>query len=408
MIFVDWTSLSQSHRPGSLPVVGSEFRVSHSLETGELLRENVVGFQHEGSFDSSLHIRSDGSVVSVSGNPSGFDRPDNLFGWSSVASAVARINRELVSLGLPELNSQRAHEEMRLGSMVIFRSKPPAGASRSEIRSFRPHFDSDNGRQAAHTDSLLPDGRSRFSRVDLTQNIATNGAMDFLRHLSTYVHHGKAGNLYPNGRTVDWGNGSRRIYIKFYDKAYDLDQKIKKLQKRLHGKHRERILDHIEYLFKLKRWCEENGIVRLEVTFKATELIDRKLIYIEAWEGETMSNVIKPYQFHKKINLEETRFDGVSNHLLSMGLGVSERVARQAELIHTAWVNGSELMVLCGTLRNFNRYRKLLLNVGVDIKNPCDISRLTLRVHKSEYREISPPSWYSLPGNERPVLSLVA
>jgi II/X family phage/plasmid replication protein len=313
---------------------------------------------------------------------------------------VARINRELVSLGLPELDSQRPNEEMPVGSTVLWVPREEASpAARPGRVLIVGDFVSDNGRQAAHTDSLLPDGRARFSRVDLTQNISTNGAMDFIRHLSTYVHHGKAGNLYPNGRTVDWGNGSRRIYIKYYDKAYDIEQKIKKLQRRLHGKHRERILDHIEYLFNLKRWCGENGIVRLEATFKATELIDRDLIYIESWEGETMSNVLRPYQFHKKINMEETRFDGVSNHLLSMGLGVSERVARQAELIHTAWVSGSELTKLCGTLRNFNRYRKLLLNVGVDIKNPCDISRLTLRAHKSEYREISPPSWYSLPGN---------
>jgi hypothetical protein len=401
--FVDWLDLAQARRPGSLPVVGSEFRVVHSLETGELLRETVVGFRHEGSFDSSLHIRSDGSMVTVKGNPSSFDRPDNLFGFHSVGVTVDRINRELSILGLPEFDSERSNENVRSGSTVIFRAKPSPGVRAHE---FNPHFDVDNGRQAAHTDTMLGDERARISRIDITENIATSGAVDFIRHLSTYVHHGKAGNLYPNGRTVDWGKGSRRVYQKYYDKAYDLEQKIKKLAKSFNSRNRSKIIEHIEYLSRLKMWCEENGIVRRETTFKSTELIDRKLIFIESWSCETMSNVIRPYQFHKKINIEETRFDGVADQLLAMGL--SERVARQAELIHTAWVNGSDVRALCGTERNFYRYRNHLLNVGVDIRNPCDISRLTLRVHRSEYREIEPPSWYAMPGSQNPLVLKVA
>jgi hypothetical protein len=403
MNFVDWITLYQPRRPGSLPVVGSEFRVSHSLETGELIRETVVGFQHEGSFDSSLHVRCDGSAVMVSGNPSGFDRPDNLFGWRSVDTAVDRINHELVGLGLPAFDSERPHEELPLGATVLFRSKPSPGA---RSHNFQPHFDVDNGRQAAHTDTMLGDERARLSRVDITENIATSGAVDFLRHLSTYVHHGKAGNLYPNGRTVDWGKGSRRAYHKYYDKGYDLEQKIKKLAKSLNSRNRVKIAEHIEYLSRLKTWCDENGVVRRESTFKSTDLIDRKLIYLESWSCETMSNVIHPYQFHKKINIEETRFDGVSERLLSLGL--SERIARQAELIHTAWVNGSDVRALCGSQPNFYRYRNHLLNVGVDIRNPCDISRLTLRVHRSEYREIEPPSWYVMPGSRNPPILKVA
>lgn len=399
MIFVDWLTLYQARRPGTVPVAGSEFRVSHSLETGELLREQVVGFQHAGSFDSSLHVRSDGGTVMVSGNPSAFDRPDNLFGWHSVAASVDRINRELSLLGLPEFDSILPNEEAPRHCSVAFRALP-SPALRDGRAAILGHFDSDNGAFAAHSESVLGDERARITRLDLTQNIATNGAVDFLRHLSTYVHHGKAGNLYPNGRTVEWGRGSRRVYIKYYDKAFDIGQKILKLSKSANSqnKNRSKLIHHIEHLSKLMAWCEEHGIVRLEVSFKSTELTDRKIYHLEKWSHELMTNIIRPYQFHEKLNIQETRFQGVYEALLASG--ISERIARQAELIHTSWVNGSDVQALCGTQRNFYRYRKLLLGVGVDIKNPCDISRLTLRAHRSEYREVSPPDWYKLPGME--------
>lgn len=410
VIFVDWMTLYQARRPGTIPVAGSEFRVSHSLETGELLREQVVGFQHLGSFDSSLHVRSDGGTVLVSGNPSAFDRPDNLFGWHSVPASVDRVNRELSLLGLPEFDSFRAHEERRSGSTVAFRSLPSPAVRGSQAAVLGYFADVDNGRQSAHADAVLPDERARLTRVDLTQNLSTSDAPGFLRHLSTYVHHGKVGYLYPNGRTVEWGKGSRRIYIKYYDKAFDIQQKILKLSKSAtkNCKHRSKLIQHIEYLSKLMAWCEENGIVRLEVSFKSTELIDRHLIFIESWSPDVMSNVLHPYQFHEKLNISETRFQGVADWLIAGGL--SERVARQAELIHTAWVNGSDVSMLCGTERNFRRYRNYLLGVGVDIKNPCDISRLVLRAHRSECREVSPPDWYVMPGQEstKPYLKIVA
>lgn len=391
--FIDWLAVHQIHDPGTVPVFGSEFRLTTNLQTGELLREQVIGFQHEGSWDTSLHIRSDGSTVAVAGNPSAFDRPDNLFGLDSVESGLNRIDDQLTRIGLPAFSAVlRPHGRIG-GSVHLVPFKKGEAVMREGIVC-RKGWYTEQGRQSALTQALLRDGRARLKRVDVTENIATNGAADFVRHLSSYVHHGKAGYLYPNGMTVEWCKGSRRIYLKYYVKAYDIGLRIKELRKKLRSREADGIDAHIAYLEKLKAWCEDHQIVRREATFKSTELIDRNLIYREQWSEDVMNNVIRPYQFHKKLNLEETRFTGIREQLERWG--IPTRQARQAEMIHTSWVNGGDVKALCGSRPTFYRYRQILLGLGVDIANPCDISVLTVRAHRGEWQEIDPPSWYVL------------
>ena len=399
--FVDWLSISQQHRPGILPIFGSDYNIRADIESGEIKRSTVVGYQHEGSYDSSLQIRSDGFCVSVSGNPSAFSRPDNLFGFTSVSDALDCVNFEVFGLGLPVLTSARNHEELESGMSVVLRR----GVVRKVNREYSElHFDiSSMGRTSAHSQTLLKDGRARISRVDITENLSTSGAVDFIRHLSSYFHHGRAGNLHPNGRTVDWGQGSRRIYTKYYDKAYSIGLRIKELQSLYNHNHNDNVLQHLQYLEKLKHWCEEFGIVRRETTFKSTEIIDRNLSYIEQWDND-MDNIIRPYQFHKKLHLTETTFTGVSGVLQSKG--IKKTLADKAELIHTSWVNGADIKSLCGSESTYYRNRRILLLVGVDIFTECDISRLPLRVIKSEWKDIESPSWYVCPSN--PKLKLVA
>ena len=385
MIFFDWCSISQRHRPGTLPIVGTEYRSSTSLETGELVRETVTGFVHPGSFDTSLHIRSDGSAVSVSGNPSAYDRMDNLFGFSSIHECVDVINNELDRYSLPSFNSDRPQESLVPSFQFLPRSPGMVG---------RAGFVSTNGRLAARTDTLLSDDRARLSRVDLTHNLRTDDARRFLRHISTYVHHGKPGDLKPDGCSVTWGEGSRRVYIIYYDKAQDIQRKIAQLHKQKNSRHWHRIEPHIDYLTRLKCWCLENGIVRCEVKLKSTELIDRKLIHIESWDYSTMTNVIRPYQFYNKLNIEQTRFDDIAEFLIERGC--TPRVARQAEMIHSAWIQGKDVKKLCSTRTTFYRYRKIISLIGVDIMNPCDISRITLRASRSHYESAEPPEWYQV------------
>lgn len=385
MIFLDYLTMSQNRPPKTLPVVGEHFRISTSLETGELVSESVTSLPLSGSWDTSLRLRCDGSSVNASGNPSAYDRMDNLFGHTSVQSAVQVVNLELLRHGLPAFDSV-APEFIPVRVRFL-----PAQCRSGVLGSFV----STPGPWAAHAQSLLSDDRARISRIDLTQNLTTSDARAFIRQLSGYQHHGKPGRLFPNGASVDWG-GSRRVYVKFYDKAADIENKIKTLRKSLNSKHRETIQSHIDYLEILKKWCLDHGIVRHEISIKSTELIDRKLIHPDTWSNETMTNVIRPYQFQKKIRLEETRFDSIADTLLAQG-DISPRVARQAELIHSAWIQGKDIREVCGSKATFYRYRSILLGIGIDIFNPCDISRITLRASTCEWKEAQPPEWYNLP-----------
>lgn len=393
MQFIDWLDIYQNHPPRSLPVLGTEHRVSTSLETGELLSQVVTGYKHKGSWDTSLLLRSNGDTISCKGNPSSFDRTDNLFGHRDMLPALEVYNRQLVAHGLPIID-ETIGGISNPGLSIKFQSyRKNLIVPKSD--KFVGWFQVNNGQRSQYTDTWLTDNQPKLTRVDITENLATDDAMAFIRHMSMYIHHGKCGYLYPNGQTVDWG-GSRRVYTKYYNKAWDIGQKIKKLEKSLNSKHRDLIQEHIDYLKPLQKWCIDNGIVRRETSFKSTEIIDRKVQHIHNWSNEYMTNIIRPYQFHKKMRIEETSFENISDILLASG-GITSRVARQAHLVHTAWVQGDDVKALCGSQRSYYRYRNLLLNVGVDIFNPCDISKLTLRVNKSEWAEIDPPSWYRMP-----------
>ncbi|MCL7708226.1 Replication-associated protein G2P, partial [Enterobacter kobei] len=59
-------------------------------------------FQHKGSFCDQVSISIKGSILKMSGNPSRWNRLDNLFGHTSVDACVQVYNRILNDLGLPE------------------------------------------------------------------------------------------------------------------------------------------------------------------------------------------------------------------------------------------------------------------------------------------------------------------
>ena len=310
MIFLDWLDIYEDHLPGSLPVFGSDWVLSTPIEmdaagegvevvgaafvsfvdreTGESIQspvtwKSVRSYHHEGSYDTSLCIRCDGTRVRVSGNPSAFCRKDNLFGFMEVSDAVDFYNQVLQLLGLP-----------------------PFVDLTSDLKSAALEWNDrgqcvGNGKAFAHSDaSLSRYGRPTITGIHLTENIETGrrwvgakdlgywreNSEDFLLQLSGYSHQGRSGYLYPNRATVDWRGGeggsgcvgSRRIYHKYYRPSKKFGDKIDKLQKLL-KKDVENIglQEHIRHLQKIVEHCDSVGLVRHEIELKLTELIDRKL-----------------------------------------------------------------------------------------------------------------------------------
>lgn len=392
MIFIDWLTIHQEHMAGGLPVVGQDLRCGYDLATGQLVYSLVTGLQFEGSHETSVRVRCDGRRVEVSGNPSAFARADNLYGIASMVQCIDVYNAILLALGLPVFSN--------------FARPAPVPGHR-----FHRH--------------ATPLGMQNpvITRVDLTENFETPDARLYLRNLSSYVHQGKAGFLFPDGLTVDWngkanslGEGaSKRVYVKYYVKETDLDNKIVKLHKTFKKSIQlNEIADYNnrhEYLQAIKAFSGENHIVRHEVTLKAKYLAQHGLNTVERWSESAMTNIIRPYQFHNRLKVEQT--DIQNNVAQLMALGVEERVARRADVVFNAWLQGKDLHYKNGGLakNTFYRMRQVLLLVGVDIAIPCQISHVPLQSVKMYARPIDPPEWYKMPVVPelgKPVLSLVA
>ena len=183
MVFLDWLSVYQDHKPGSLPVLGADWVLTSPIDvegvyefdevegsegsafvhfvdfqTGEVVErpvswKSVRAYQHPGSFDTKLRIRCDGSRVTVSGNPSAFCRMDNLFGFTEVSQAVDFYNVILQSLGMPSFVDMRS--DLDSGHLVF----DDHGRHVSDGRFF------------AHSDTICEYGRPIITAIHITENI---------------------------------------------------------------------------------------------------------------------------------------------------------------------------------------------------------------------------------------------
>jgi len=96
-IFCDWLTAKQTHAKHP-PLYGGETQFINA-ETGEI-KKSLNFKSHQGLYNSNLQIRSDGETVEVSGNPSRFDRQNNVHGLN-LDQAKTKINDVLLNLGLP-------------------------------------------------------------------------------------------------------------------------------------------------------------------------------------------------------------------------------------------------------------------------------------------------------------------
>lgn len=361
-IFCDWLSISQEHvihdKEGNrvaLPVLNDghvvkfepdAFAKSWKLDevTGEMQLSPVFdatkaiyttqkSITHEGSYETAIQIRCDGYRVELSGNVSRFGRRDNLFGLS-VPACVEKASEIVQALGYPAFS------------------------------------DNEDLHPMAHNDTYQRSPTvAHITRVDLTQNLAAGSRDKALRYIHSMtgqatMTRGKGNNKpkgYGNG--VTWNEGSRRWYSKLYYKADEL------------GKYASD---------KVKKLCEDNGIVRYEVSLKSRELADLGLNRLLPWyrrkEGKEMAQVI-----YGKFS-EVLRRSSVSTLELSDIPGKLGLVAKD-------YMNGGNPhgTAPASTAR---RWRSQLLGYGIDIAVPLDVTRLATRVVVIELQPLAVPDWY--------------
>jgi len=361
--FIDWLKVTQTHSGGGLPLIGDELITTIDLETGERLRESPNMKKLEGSYSSKLSIRCDGFNVTVDGNPSRWQRLDNLFGLRTFDEAIGVYNCILDEHGLPPFTKNTSLEWVQ----------------------------GKDGKRATRAG----DG-SRFLRVDWTRNLSVGqgNVPAFLRAIASQsIGRGKIPQLYQNGHTVDWARGSSYWYQKLYNKAVELREHLKKTKKKQLSR------EEIAYLEKLINYCEEIGLAREEKEFKRAFLERKNLCFY----GITAESDFEKYldsieMIIRRLEMATWDYETIADQLLEKKIVTSRQAANATQGYAMAWLHGQHLKETMGRSQYFT-HRKRLLELGIDVSSPCEVTRLPQIKHQREINVSTalPPSWYRMP-----------
>jgi hypothetical protein len=344
--FVDWLTMRQSHE-FELPEINAG--VVCGIDThGEIEWQTKRASQIQGSYETSIQLRCDGHTVMFSGNVSRFGRTNNLFGFS-FADCLRRINHILARFGLP-----------------------PFSLGKKFYRNVR-HSDGSITVSPAWTGATI-------SRIDLTGNYETGSltnARAYLEWLATQQGNArlKVGTR-VDGETVDWGRGSRRLYSKIYIKSAEL---------RKHAGPGDLVLSddptQDSDFARLVRHCENVGLVRFEVTAKATQLIAMGCNYLGGFD---MHKIVELFTDRASVltraNHTHDDLEQCPNHL--------RRTARD-------YLAGDDISKHLSRATLF-RHRAGLLPYGIDISVRRNVLNFQPRVRVIELKTATVPSWYQL------------
>lgn len=328
--FVDWLSVEQVYPEGGLPCVDAGCIISTDPD-GSLEWKTVRAVQHEGSFDTSIQVRSDGYRVRISGNLSRFGRPDNLFGLP-LSRCLVVASRVLAHYGLP---------------------------------AFTPGERVWNSR----SDSYAWTG-ARISRIDLTANFAA-GSPDDAHAVMQYLgaqHAGRhTGRVLGDGETVEWGRGSRRQYWKTYIKYKEMA--------------RHNNAGHIPE--RLIQYARDNGIIRLEGTLRSNSLTDIGSAFLGDYlKGcRAMSELIR--LFDERVSVI-SRAEKTIDDLADL-----PRTIRATARDYLAGENVADNLPKA----TFYRHRAQLLPYGIDIA-VRNVLPFATKVKVINVSRLSPPDWY--------------
>jgi hypothetical protein len=327
-VFIDYLSMKQVHPEGGLPTINSGCVWSVD-EDGNVEWTTLRAMEHEGSFGTKLRLRCDGFTIEASGNIGRFRRPDNLFGYS-YEECVHRWNRVLHTFNLPPFTK---------GEMFSY-----AG------------------------DTYMSWTGAINTRIDLTKNYALFGRDNlswFMGWLATHQKGRLKVGVSPDGGTISWGEGSKYIYEKFYDKLREMQRKVKR--------HfiPEDVLNYVE----------EVGVGRHELTLKTRFLTQNGFRFLG---GTSMSNLIELYRHRSQLVLtDKVPFDDFNEIPMPYRATAKD------------WRDGVDLE---STMKRSRYYvhRRALLTYGIDIATKCQVEHLRTRI---KHKEINPtalvaPEWY--------------
>jgi len=327
-IFCDFLTCSQYHEQEHAPVFG---RLSTSIdENGEV----SPPFHHpktlSGEFGSSVQISSDGHLVTFDGNPSRWNRPDNVHGLP-LDEAKRVVNQILLANGLPPFH----------GVNLKFRQTD------------------ENRNHLAVTDGAV------FSRIDMTTNVITGSPSNlhaFLQYQKTQTFPRLEQRIYGNNTYHGKDSDSRQFLI--YDKGLDVKNKL--LSKS----------EDPEYLQSILNFLHSNGVARLEMSYKRFLRKRNRRFWNLATSANLNAQFTKDFKLMAK-DIETPDYGDMPTECLkTLGL-------------YMMGMNPKEVL----SPKTYYKHKKILKSYGYDIANP-NIHLLQGKVKIITLKPCELPDWY--------------
>lgn len=375
-MFFDWLSCYQDF-DYELPIVAKDGYAIFNFEDGSCspIRQNRIN--HEGSFSTSVAVKVTGNRIYVSGNPSRFDRLDNLFGFSTLDQCMAVYNRILSSLGLPPFTSGK--------NLGIIESLKPSGGIK-----LTPVFDG-----------------AVITELHITSNIAVGAGCElaYLKGVAMLPYRNSVPRLHTNGMTVDWlskAGNARDMYPKYYNKANELRLHLLPTIKRRFGEHS----DEYRYVVSVIDYCAAQGAVRMEQKLRSGFLKKNQL---QHWGLSDYSQLEKIHNefihIDDKLKVSAMNIQTLTETLLMEGICPNTKAANITALYAINWMNGEKFE---DSKSQVKIHRARLRKIGIDILKPCNLlvfsPVIVKEVIEIQRKPLTPPSFYRYPNH----LSLVA
>lgn len=364
--FIDRLFIQQDHLQGGLPLVGRHVIERIDLETGERMPPSVNQKIIEGSFSTKLTIRCDGTRVRVEGNPSRWQRMDNLFGLAKLDECIDVYNHILLKHGLPPFTKNTR----------MYHRQTPEGKS-----------------------SQLIGNGAEITGIDWTVNhkVGKGNEQSFIRGMSSMqIGRGRKPKLYPDGNTCNWGESSTWNMTKLYNKAIELKRHLKKDERKKDIIQPERLT----YINSLIKYCEKHGVVREEHSLRQSLLKRYNLqFYGAVAEKDFIPHLKEIDKAMNTIHISHDEHQSIADQLIANSIVKSRQAANATQCYALLWQQGTDLR---NTLSNsqFYEHKARLKKIGIDIGQQFDVSRICPTLKRSEVIEITPltvPDWYQLP-----------
>uniref|UniRef100_A0A6H1Z746 Putative replication-associated protein n=1 Tax=viral metagenome TaxID=1070528 RepID=A0A6H1Z746_9ZZZZ len=365
-MFIDWLTMYQDFEEKLPSISGERFFVQNTV-TGEILRDRQCPITHPGSYSTSIIIKISANRLEVSGNPSRYDRLDNFEGFRTLQDCVDVYNTILTSLRLPNFSK----------CSRVWRGK------------------ADNKGKFP----LISDGAC-IKEIHLTSN-QSNGegmAVTVIRALSTVRYGNSIPHLFTDNNSVTWQSklGNQRLLRPIvYNKGAELDLHLVPKMRREFGE------DSTEYKYakNLSRYCHENGITRHELNLKPEWLARQNCKFWGLFDESKFNSVHEDFlAMQNKLQINHLKVENVSDQLIRLGICSSKQASNATALYYMQWMNGHQFDLAKSQVKV---HRARLRQIGVEIANPCDLTKFA-SIHVINSREVvsTPaiaPDWYRHP-----------